>query len=143
MSDKISANHLRRLAYVCVRQSTRKQTERNRQSIARRYRLVQRAVALGWPADPVQTFDDDQALSGSGTAQRKGFESMTSEVALGRVGLILAIEVSRLVRNNSDWYRLLDLCGRPLPSTRVRPERCIRPSPAHRSAQPPRCRRSS
>jgi len=111
MSDKVSANHLRRLACVYVRQSTLKQMERNRESTARQYRLVQRAVALGWPADRVQTIDDDQGLSGSGTAQRKGFESMTSEVALGRVGLILAIEVSRLARNNSDWYRLLDLCG--------------------------------
>jgi DNA invertase Pin-like site-specific DNA recombinase len=111
MSDKVSANHLRRLACVYVRQSTLKQMERNRESTARQYRLVQRAVGLGWPADRVQTIDDDQGLSGSGTAQRKGFESMTSEVALGRVGLILAIEVSRLARNNSDWYRLLDLCG--------------------------------
>jgi DNA invertase Pin-like site-specific DNA recombinase len=111
MSDKVSANHLRRMAYVCIRQSTLKQMERNRESTARQYRLVERAVGLGWTADRVHTIDDDQGLSGSGTAQREGFELMASEVALGRVGLILAIEVSRLARNNAEWYRLLDFCG--------------------------------
>ena len=59
----------------------------------------------------MHAIDDDQGFSGSGTARRKGFELMASEVALGHVGLILAIEVSRLARNNADWYRLLDFCG--------------------------------
>jgi DNA invertase Pin-like site-specific DNA recombinase len=66
------------------------------ESTARQYRLVERATRLGWRADQVHTIDDDQGLSGSGTAHRKGFELIASEVALGRVGLILAIEVSRL-----------------------------------------------
>ncbi len=111
MSDKVSSSHLRRLAYVYIRQSTLTQIERNRESTARQYGLVERAKQLGWTSDRVQTIDDDQGLSGSGTAQRKGFELVASEVALGRVGLILAIEVSRLARNNADWYRLLDFCG--------------------------------
>ena len=111
MSDKVTANHLRRLTYVYIRQSTLKQMERNRESTARQYGLVERAQRLGWTADQVHTIDDDQGLSGSGTAHRRGFELMASEVALGRVGLILAIEVSRLARNNADWYRLLDFCG--------------------------------
>ena len=111
MSDKVSDNHLRRLAYIYIRQSTLKQMERNRESTARQYGLVERAQRLGWRADQVHTVDEDQGLSGSGTAHRRGFELMASEVALGRVGLILAIEVSRLARNNADWYRLLDFCG--------------------------------
>ena len=111
MSDKVTPSHLRRLAYIYIRQSTLTQIERNRESAARQYRLVDRATHLGWKSEQVRTIDDDQGLSGSGTAHRKGFELMASEVALGRVGLILAIEVSRLARNNADWYRLLDFCG--------------------------------
>ena len=111
MSDKVTPNHLRRLAYIYIRQSTLTQIERNRESAARQYKLVDRATHLGWSSEQVRTIDDDQGLSGSGTARRKGFELMASEVALGRVGLILAIEVSRLARNNADWYRLLDFCG--------------------------------
>jgi len=111
MSDKVTPSHLRRLAYIYIRQSTLTQIERNRESAARQYMLVDRATHLGWTSERVRTIDDDQGLSGSGTAHRKGFELMASEVALGRVGLILAIEVSRLARNNADWYRLLDFCG--------------------------------
>jgi len=107
MSDKLTSSHLRRLGYIYIRQSTLTQMQRNRESAARQHRLVERATQLGWRADQVLTIDEDQGLSGSGTAHRKGFEFMTSEVALVRVGLILAIEVSRLSRNNADWYRLL------------------------------------
>jgi DNA invertase Pin-like site-specific DNA recombinase len=78
---------------------------------ARQYNLVQKATQLGWRADQVRLIDNDLGLSGSGTAARKGFELMASDVALGRVGIILAIEVSRLARNNAEWYRLLDFCG--------------------------------
>jgi DNA invertase Pin-like site-specific DNA recombinase len=111
MSGKVTPSHLRRLAYVYVRQSTLTQMERNKESTARQYRLADRAKALGWASDQIRTIDDDQGLSGSGTARRKGFELVASEVALGRAGIILAIEVSRLARNNADWYRLLDFCG--------------------------------
>ncbi|MBN2404972.1 MAG: recombinase family protein [Coriobacteriia bacterium] len=111
MSGKVTPSHLRRLAYIYVRQSTLTQMERNRESTARQYRLAGRATELGWAVDQVRTIDEDQGLSGSGTARRKGFELVASEVALGRVGILLAIEVSRLARNNADWYRLLDFCG--------------------------------
>lgn len=111
MSDKITPNHLARAALVYIRQSTVAQLEHNRESTERQYRLVDRAMRLGWRRDQVRLIDDDLGLSGSGSVHREGFEVMASEAALGRVGLILAIEVSRLARNNTEWYRLLDFCG--------------------------------
>ncbi|MBN1857978.1 recombinase family protein [Candidatus Bipolaricaulota bacterium] len=111
MSDRITSNHLGRAAFVYIRQSTVTQLERNRESTDRQYKLADRAVQLGWRRDQVRLIDDDLGLSGSGAVHREGFEIMASEVALGRVGLILAIEVSRLARNNAEWYRLLDFCG--------------------------------
>ena len=111
MSDKITSNHLARVACVYLRQSTTAQVERNRESTARQYNLVERAVQLGWRRDQVRVIDEDLGVSGAGTAHREGFEVMASEVALGRIGMILAIEVSRVARNNAEWYRLLDFCG--------------------------------
>jgi DNA invertase Pin-like site-specific DNA recombinase/uncharacterized protein YndB with AHSA1/START domain len=111
MSDKITPSHLRRSACVYVRQSTATQVERNRESTARQYKLVDRAVRLGWRRDQVRVVDEDLGLTGSGTSRRRGFDVMASDVALGRVGLVLAIEVSRVARNNAEWYRLLDFCG--------------------------------
>jgi len=111
MSDKITSRHVARAACVYVRQSTATQVERNRESTTRQYQLVDRAVELGWRRDHVRVIDEDLGVSGAGTARREGFELMASEVALGRVGLILAIEVSRVARNNAEWYRLLDFCG--------------------------------
>jgi DNA invertase Pin-like site-specific DNA recombinase len=110
-SDKITSTHLNRSACVYIRQSTLSQVERNRESTARQYKLVERAVRLGWQREQVRTIDEDQGVSGSGTAQRKGFELIASEVAVGRVGIILSIEISRLARNNAEWYRLLDFCA--------------------------------
>jgi DNA invertase Pin-like site-specific DNA recombinase/uncharacterized protein YndB with AHSA1/START domain len=113
MSDngKIQASHLQRCAYIYVRQSSAAQVAYNRESTDRQYKLRDRAMRLGWPERQVITVDEDLAQSGSGTTQRRGFDLMTTEVALGHVGLILSIEVSRVARNNADWYRLLDLCG--------------------------------
>jgi len=108
---KVSAAHLRRRACVYVRQSTSAQVERNRESTDRQYRLVDRAVALGWRNDQVTVIDEDLGVSGGGLVDRAGFARLTSEVALGHVGIVLGLEVSRLARNNADWYRLLDLCG--------------------------------
>jgi DNA invertase Pin-like site-specific DNA recombinase/transposase len=99
------------MAYVYVRQSTAAQVEFNRESTDRQYKLAQRAIGLGWSKKQVTIIDEDLAQSGASTSQRGGFTMMTSEVALGRVGLILSIEVSRVARNNTDWYRLLDLCS--------------------------------
>ncbi len=94
-----------------VRQSTLVQVERNTESTARQYDLVHRARQLGWPRDAVRVVDGDLGVSGSVTGQRDGFEGMVAEVALGQVGIILALEASRLARDNAAWYRLLDLAG--------------------------------
>jgi DNA invertase Pin-like site-specific DNA recombinase len=113
MSDnsKVTATHLRRLALVYVRQSTAAQVEYNRESTERQYQLADRAVQLGWQHEQIKVVDQDLGISGSGLTERAGFTHMTAEVALGHVGIILGLEVSRLARNNADWYRLLDLCG--------------------------------
>lgn len=108
---KIGAAHLQRAAYVYLRQSTAAQVENNRESTQRQYALAARASALGWPARQVVVIDEDLGVSGSGVAERSGFARLTAEVALGHVGIVLGLEVSRLARNNADWYRLLDLCG--------------------------------
>jgi len=109
--DKIKTTHLERTAYVYVRQSTASQVQHNTESTRRQYQLVDRAIHLGWPKEKVKVIDEDLARSGSGKVARDGFTRMTADVALGLVGLILSIEVSRVARNSADWYRLLDLCG--------------------------------
>jgi DNA invertase Pin-like site-specific DNA recombinase/predicted DNA-binding transcriptional regulator AlpA len=113
MSDitKIGASHLSRAAYVYLRQSSAAQVEHNRESTQRQYALVTNASSLGWPAQQIVVIDEDLGLSGAGVVERSGFARLTSEVALGHVGIVLGLEVSRLARNNADWYRLLDLCG--------------------------------
>jgi DNA invertase Pin-like site-specific DNA recombinase len=108
---KIGASHLSRAAYVYLRQSTAAQVEHNRESTQRQYALATKAAALGWPAQQVVVIDEDLGLSGSGVVERSGFARLTAEVALRHVGIVLGLEVSRLARNNADWYRLLDLCG--------------------------------
>ena len=111
MSERPGQSHLRRQALVYVRQSTKSQLEHNTESTDRQYALKGRAVELGWPASSVVVIDEDLGLSGSGSVTRGGFSHLTAEVALGHVGIVLGLEVSRLARNNADWYRLLDLCG--------------------------------
>ena len=110
-NQKIKPTHQQRAAYIYVRQSTAAQVEYNRESTERQYKLKDRAINLGWPEPQIRIIDEDLAQSGSSSSQRKGFTEMISDVALGKVGLILSIEVSRVARNNSDWYRLLDLCS--------------------------------
>lgn len=85
--------------------------ERNTESTERQYNLVERAVGLGWPRSQICVIDADLGVSGSALGQREGFESLVAEVALGQVGIILALEASRLARDNTAWYRLLDLAG--------------------------------
>jgi DNA invertase Pin-like site-specific DNA recombinase len=109
--SKVKPSHAARKAFIYVRQSTASQVEHNRESTARQYALGDRAHQLGWPKDQVVIVDDDLGLSGAGADKRSGFARMISEVALGNVGIILGLEVSRLARNNADWYRLLELCG--------------------------------
>jgi DNA invertase Pin-like site-specific DNA recombinase len=110
-SGKITSSHLSRAAVIYVRQSTLAQLERNTESTARQYDLVNRARQLGWPREAIRVIDGDLGISGSVTGQRAGFEGMVAEVALGQVGIILALEASRLARDNAAWYRLLDLAG--------------------------------
>jgi DNA invertase Pin-like site-specific DNA recombinase/transposase-like protein len=108
---KVTASHRSRAAVIYVRQSTLLQVERNRESTARQYDLVSRARDLGWPATAVTVIDEDLGLSGASAAGRAGFAEMAARVGMGQVGIVLSLEVSRLARNNTDWYRLLDLAG--------------------------------
>lgn len=113
MSDvqKITSSHLARTAIVYLRQSSAAQVEHNRESTERQYALTAKASDLGWQTDRIVVIDEDLGLSGSGAVARSGFARLTAEVALGHVGLVLGLEVSRLARNNADWHRLIDLCG--------------------------------
>jgi len=108
--DKITEAHRRLRAIVYVRQSSPGQVQNNHESRALQYALRERAIELGWSAGSVAVVDEDLARSGSSTDGRLGFKDLVAEVGLGRVGLILGREVSRLARNNADWYQLLDLC---------------------------------
>jgi DNA invertase Pin-like site-specific DNA recombinase len=110
-TDKISASHRSRDAYVYVRQSTPTQMVQHTESLARQYELRERAVTLGWPAHQVVVIDADLGRSGAQTDGRTGFKELVADVGLGKVGIVLGIEVSRLARNNADWYQLLDLCA--------------------------------
>jgi DNA invertase Pin-like site-specific DNA recombinase len=108
--EKITTRHQERRAYVYVRQSSLQQVLHHRESQRNQYALVERAVALGWPAEHVRVIDADLGQSGQ-DSQRRGFQELVAEVSLGRVGIILAYEASRLARNNADWYALLDLAA--------------------------------
>jgi DNA invertase Pin-like site-specific DNA recombinase len=109
--QKLTSSHLRRQAFVYLRQSSQAQLERNVESTQRQYALVERAIELGFTREQVVVIDEDLGISGSGMSDRSGFARLAAEVALGHAGLVLGLEVSRLARNNADWYRLLDLCG--------------------------------
>ena len=109
--QKVTAAHLARTAYLYVRQSTLRQVLNNSESTQRQYALRQRAVALGWPAEQIVTIDCDQGHSGASAADREGFQRLVAEVGMGRAGIVLGLEVSRLARNNADWHRLLEICA--------------------------------
>ena len=106
--DKITKRHHERDAYVYVRQSTLKQVQQNQESRLNQSALVQWAIDLGWLPERIHLIDCDLGLSGQDSL-RPGFQSLVAAVSLGKVGLILAYEASRLARNNTDWYTLLDL----------------------------------
>ncbi len=110
-SGKVTAARLRRDAYLYIRQSTLYQVANNTESTARQYDLRGRAVALGWPAGRIHVIDIDQGHSGASSADREGFQHLVAEVSLGRAGIILGLECSRLARNNADWHRLLQICA--------------------------------
>jgi DNA invertase Pin-like site-specific DNA recombinase len=108
---KVTGRHRQRRAVVYVRQSTPGQVERNTESAARQYALAERAVELGWPAGSVLVVDEDTGQLARWAHARIGFRELATEVGLGHVGVILALEVSRLARSSADWHRLLDLCA--------------------------------
>ena len=110
-SEKITDEHLQRMAIVYVRQSTQRQVLENRESTARQYALADRAAALGWPAAAVEVIDEDQGHSGGSAEGRNGFQRLLAEVSSDRVGLILGLEMSRLARSCKDWHALLELCA--------------------------------
>ena len=111
MTEKVTAEHLSRNAYLYIRQSTLHQVMENRESTERQYALKNRALALGWRQDQIVVIDEDLGLSGSSSRERKGFQRLVAEVGLGNSGVVMGLEVSRLARNNADWHRLLEMCG--------------------------------
>ena len=110
-STAVTADHLRRLACLYVRQSSLQQVQDHQESTARQYALKRRALALGWAAERVVVIDEDLGLSGASAAERTGFQRIVADVGLGRVGMVMGLEVSRLARNSSDWHRLLEICA--------------------------------
>ena len=109
--DQITDKHRSRMAVVYVRQSSQHQVVHHRESQRRQRDLVGRATELGWSADQIQVVDDDQGVTASRSGSRFGFEEMVAMTALGKIGIIFALEVARLARGNHDWYHLLDVCG--------------------------------
>lgn len=109
--QKVTASHLARTAYLYVRQSTLHQVVENTESTKRQYALRQRAVALGWPIEQVEVIDSDLGQSGASAADREGFQRLVAEVGMGKAGIVMGLEVSRLARNSMDWHRLLEMCA--------------------------------
>ena len=108
---KVQARHLKRNAYLYVRQSTLRQVLENTESTKRQYALRERAMALGWRLDQVIVIDSDLGQSGASAVDREGFQQLVSEVGVGRAGIVMGLEVSRLARNSTDWHRLLEICA--------------------------------
>ena len=111
MVQHVAAHHLSRLACLYVRQRTLHQVFENTESTARQYALQERARALGWAEEHIIVIDQDLGHSATSTADRLGFQWLVAEVGLGRVGLVLGLEVARLARNSSDWHQLLEICA--------------------------------
>jgi len=110
-NQKVTASHLKRSAYLYVRQSTVRQVFENTESTERQYALRQRAIALGWPSDRVIIIDSDLGQSGLSAVDRAGFQRLVGEVGMGRASIVLGLEVSRLACNSTDWHRLLEICA--------------------------------
>ena len=110
-SNKVQPHHLENAAYLYIRQSSMRQVIENVESTKRQYALRGRAIALGWREDQIIVVDNDQGESGASAAWRQGFQRLVSEVGMGRAGIVMGLEVSRLARNNADWHRLLEICA--------------------------------
>jgi DNA invertase Pin-like site-specific DNA recombinase len=110
-SLKVQRHHLERGAYLYIRQSSMRQVLENVESTKRQYALRGRATALGWPDDKIIVIDADQGESGASATWREGFQRLVTDVGMGRAGIVMGLEVSRLARNNADWHRLLEICA--------------------------------
>jgi DNA invertase Pin-like site-specific DNA recombinase len=111
MLETIQPTHLSRLAIVYVRQSSPHQVLANRESLKLQYDLKDRAGAAGWPANQIRVIDTDLGRTGRSAEGRAGFQELVTLVNQEQVGIIFAYDVTRLARNCTDWYQLLDLCG--------------------------------
>ena len=109
--SKITPAHLRRHALIYIRQSSTQQVRSHQESTERQYALVQRAAALGWPPELIATIDEDQGRSGTSATHRSGFKKLLAEISAGQVGIVLALEASRLARSSADWHRLVEICS--------------------------------
>jgi len=110
-AQRVSTAHRAKLAYIYVRQSTAVQVRQHQESTELQYRLVDRAAGLGWPRERIAVIDDDLGKSGASSAERHGFQRLIAEIGLGKAGLVLSLDASRLARNNHDWHQLLELCS--------------------------------
>jgi DNA invertase Pin-like site-specific DNA recombinase len=110
-AELVTARHLARKAVIYIRQSSPHQVLANQESLRLQYALRQRACELGWHEATIEVIDADLGLSGAAAEHRRGFKELIARVTLGEVGIVLSSEVTRLARNCSDWYPLLDLCG--------------------------------
>ena len=108
---KVQSHHLERGAYLYIRQSSMRQVLENVESTKRQYALRARATALGWRDDQIIVIDSDQGASGACASWREGFQRLVTDVGMGRAGIVMGLEVSRLARNNADWHRLLEICA--------------------------------
>jgi len=109
--SKVTTEHLKRWAYLYIRQSTLRQVLENTESTQRQYALRRRALALGWPEERIMVIDHDQGQSGASAVDREGFQRLVTEVGMGKAGIVMGLEVSRLARNCADWHRLLEICA--------------------------------
>jgi DNA invertase Pin-like site-specific DNA recombinase len=111
LDERITTEHRAKLAYIYVRQSSPGQVRHHQESTELQYRLVERATLFGWPRERVHVIDDDLGKSGTSSRDRHGFQTLIAEVGLGKAGLVMSLDASRLARNNRDWHQLLELCS--------------------------------
>ena len=111
LESPVTTSHRAKLAYIYVRQLTAGQVRQHQESTELQYRLVDRAAAFGWPKERIEVIDDDLGKSGTSSDGRGGFQRLIAEIGLGKAGLVLSLDASRLARNNRDWHQLLELCS--------------------------------
>src|SRR5438270_1941256 len=111
LESPVTTAHRAKLAYIYVRQSTAGQVRQHQESTELQYRLVDRAALFGWPKERIEVIDDDLGKSGTSSDGRPGVQRLIAEIGLGKAGLVLSLDASRLARNNRDWHQLLELCS--------------------------------